>query len=703
MYMKFEMDKILQLEYLEQCILKLDNEIDNIANDSSIHYDFDSIMLLDVSQLVELFSRYNISYSAIIKYKESNLVDNSEYSDLFPLSNSISVNNNEILKNNVLDCIEKLNEKISSELKVKIDELEQVKNFIKGIISFLTIDHIATKEDIENLVKLIENSDLTDDEKVQFSFLISKYLIDRNKSLTVPKTLIVGVSSDFETELSKIYDESEQIETTYLNDSEYKYADIINEYYKKYQEMFIDAGFNGMELEEILAFAHGVANEIIINENSVSKIDFVLKIANLLFVLKNTTDEIEVADTLEELKKCDRMVETSKLSEELVVSVNQTLEALIDLSTIPADENNRVSLISELNLLVKKLTDNILSSEEIKEIANKYTELKKFVDKIIDNKNIFNTLTQMQKTVEDLINYASANNIQDYFNKLVVKQAKIIEIIQVVNTQGLNDLTINEVINSLTSSIQEIYENIHGTKKKDNTKMEKVELESFVLFDVDDKGQSYVISRDLNRKYPKNFVDDSLTQEEITSGFHDYVKLIYDLHVLGQPEIVFTNTPHMSKIMDHVFLDPENRKSKTPMKRIRPLPRSFSRFVDEKIILYPGTPMYEQVSTIFKEMFPWITFSNNGQLVLYINFASGIKRVEEDLYDVAIARYKNRISVYKKLSESGNTNVKLTDEECNLLRELIKISVNVCDELSKLHPEVKFEFFTGKGGINHGL
>jgi len=155
----------------------------------------------------------------------------------------------------------------------------------------------------------------------------------------------------------------------------------------------------------------------------------------------------------------------------------------------------------------------------------------------------------------------------------------------------------------------------------------------------------------------------------------------------------------VGKILDKVYYDPESREHPTGMVRVRPIRNTVARFIEQRIILNSGTEIHNQVCGIVNEVLPLTNINQDEDFVIYINYASGMKRKDEGTYDIAINRF-DKSTVLRRMFMNGKTS--LTDEECRMLREIVMKSVDAYFALEDMNPDIKFNFIREGGAKTRG-
>lgn len=700
--MKIDIERILQLDYLNSCLLQINANIEEIKSNTVEHYDFNTIVAMNEESIKILFNKYGVDYHNVIEYKNSVFLEDFEYADLFPLSVAASLEKKKKLEQTVLTVISELNSKIdlvNDNIRKSVSLMEQNLNLINEIIRIVSSDKRFTLEEINAFSQMIIKSNLSDDDKFNLSYVISKYLIEKNRTLLEKISPIIEEDTrketlDFEQSLSDVYDELDSDKDSDKKES--PHLEIINKYYGKYEELFKQTGL-GDNLDDALVVANelsvGLSHEI----DSIAKEDFCIEIANLLHLLKFMYDDADiVSEALSELEKLDNLydeyISILDNNDRLLIDVNVDRE-FIDLLEI--DSSDKKKIADQLKKIFNELKDNIISSKRREEIEKEYSNLKPEIEKLREKVNILTSLFKLKESIENKITSLSrsvSSSNSNLYEVLIELQEKISILIDKVEEHGIDD--------NILMSIDEVSKQFDGiemptTSTKENESVGHVKLKGFVLFDFDEDNVPYVVN-DLDPKSKDNNIDITIEHGKLAAGLREYCKLIKDLLLIGKPEILANGSPsYIDTILYNIYVD--NKNHSTSMVRIRPLRNSVARFVEQKVLLLPGTEIFEQVTGIIKEILPNVEISPDEEFSLYVNFASGMKQTDVELYEHSKRRYNLQSPLHKMLiADSGKK--KLTDEQCKLLREFIHMSLDAYSKLEKKNPMVKFDVIDQIGG-----
>ena len=80
----------------------------------------------------------------------------------------------------------------------------------------------------------------------------------------------------------------------------------------------------------------------------------------------------------------------------------------------------------------------------------------------------------------------------------------------------------------------------------------------------------------------------------------------------------------------------------------------------------------------------------SGDINIYINYASAMKRDDEHLYNIAINRFTQKSLLYKIFNEPKNK-TQLSDNECDLLKDIIHASLDAFSKLEKINPDLHID------------
>lgn len=695
--MKFDVNKLLDLDYLNSIALQLNGDIQGLKIQFLKTYDLEMLKNESIENINSLFSQYNLSNKYILQYFQTDFITSDwEFAYLFSDDISYSSELRDSIKQKAISEIEQLNAKIieiNNDYQKRIDALEEKLDFINTFIRFVKFDTVITGYDIDYLRDLIFAASFSDEEKLLLSYNVVKYSIGKINERTV-KTVEVDTSS-FEKTLNDAYSSSKYKESTNEKIIEPTYSETILGYYDYHKKLFSEEGL-GSTLSECMETAHALSEGIKVSIDSISKTDFCVEMASLLYELhlkqKSTHfSHDEIADILMDLGKLDRIYEENiknqERKEELLTEINNDLDTILMLD-FESSFKDRVK--NQLGLLQIELKENFINSKRLNEIIKEYESISKKIVKIPEICKQVKKLEKLAEKIKKLISVSklpSKNLTEDYYNNLYLLKNKVYDFINVVSTNGPDK--------DFDRKIQQIEFEVSKYLRVENTNS-RITLKGFVLFDVDESNNAYVVS-DLDPNNKDALIDKGILKNKLNLGYADYSNLIKDLLLYGVPGIMKDEIPAcIEEILDKVFYD-KNRKNATGMVRIRPLRNSVARFISQKILLKPNTEMHKQVVGIIQEILPNVVISPNEEFALHINFASALKESDEGSYDIAISRYSNE-SVLYKLFMANPDRTSFTKEELSLIKDIVNMSLDAYSQLKKNNENLTFDIIDKIGG-----
>lgn len=695
MYMEIDINRLLDLNYLNEFISRLNLEIDTLRGQFVNLYDLDNIRTMDVDSIIKLFDKYDCSCENIIQLSNSVFIDSAwEFADLFQADIDNSSNMKEELVTLAQKEIDKLNEKIVSinnEYKESIFLLSEKLTFVNAVYKLVNSDGYVLDEDIVNLNTLINESNWDDSVKFKFSLDLVQLLIGKIKVISKKIEEEPEVSL-FETMLDEVYTTSESDNLVYETLTEPIYSETVLAYYKQYKHLF-DAEGLGNDLGEIMTLACSLSSEAIVSSESMTKEHFCIKLAALLYELNQIkrgekVEHDEYADIMFDLDKLEKIY---NVDNELITSKNELYDTiqgdLVIIDTISESIEFKEKIKNKLRLIQIELKNNLISSSRKEKLYSEYNEIKKYINKLPEVMKQLNVLRKFNTKIVKMLAKKDSEYgyiTEEYYNDLNNLQQNILELIDKVGVDGPIDY-MSDVINN--------YERIVSKYLRTS---KKVELKSFVLFEIDKTGEPYVVS-DLDFHNRNNLIDEGTPNDKLGGAFHDYSTLIKDLLVYGVPGCMKDGTPaYIEKILSNVNYD-NDRNYPTGMVRIRPTRNSLVRFISQKVVLHTNTRIHEQVVSILQEVIPNVKIDHDKDFSLYLNFASSIKSGDFDSYEEAIKRYSRHGLLYK-LFLSDDKKVELTEEECSMLRDIINLSLDAYLKLEKDNKYLEFDIVNQIGG-----
>lgn len=695
--MKIDVNKLLDLEYLNELILQINSDIDKNKASFLQRYDLDILKKMELDAVNSLFSQYSLNNTGVRQYLESDYIDEKwEFADLFSDDISYSAGLRDDVRAKALEEINMLNSEIdiiNAGFQRNIDELQNYLQLVSNIIKILNNKAVVSEEEIDELNALVINSLLSDEDKFLFSYNIVKYLAEQIKSKTKDDTKTD--TSLFEREIEDIYATS-----NYSDDNAYEgikdptYSETIMSYYKYYKKLFDEVEFGG-SITEVINFCSGLSRGIDTSVSSLSKEEFCIELVELLSLLneenkRERSNQDLIADILIDLNILDKLYEDDiKFKEDKKELLSKVENRISIVDSLNVDDKFKQKILNRLSLIRIELKNNLINLKRKDEILKEYESIELDIEILMDTRRCLLELEKLSKKIVNMLKHGRFSNGDDsYYLNLTSLQADVLKLIDIISENGVNNEIYRE-IKSVREEFNEYIENEGDAKK--------TELKGFVLFDFDEDNRPYVLS-DLDPDNKNNMIDSSLLQKKMTSAFDDYNILIKDLLLYGTPGIIKDGVPtHMDRILNPVFFD-TNRNNPTGMVRIRPMRNSLVRFIGQKVNLRAGTEIHNQVIDIIQDVIPNVTINPNDDFAIYVNFASALIHSEHSVYDSAINRYLRNSPLHKMLI-CDNEKVKLTDQECKILKDIVQMSYNTFSELEKANDYLSFDVITQTGGM----
>lgn len=678
--MRYDINNLLDLDYLNNTISQLENEVNVFKNQLVESYDMDDLRKLDIDEINGIFLKYDISFANIIQYLNSDFINQDwEFADLFADDIEYSKELEEKLKEMALLELEKLNDAINLNNQKILEEINNIESDIlslKKILEILDDNYFVLEEDIKWLVEFTDKQNCNLSELYRFSSEISKFLISKNKEILENKAK--KDEREFETSLDDIYGKDEEIqESIYLEE--------IKKYYNKYRVMF-DMINLGSELDEIMELSNELSMGI---EKINSSDDFCISLGSLFYKIYNAEDNMEIEKLFTEIITLDNFYEENmNRANLLLIEIENFVNRIkrIPVGYLTVDFYDK--MIGLLGLYKKQILENIFNSLIYDEIVDLLEKSNKTVNQVTYltelNNEIINLLNSASSSLSELTNqnYLELSNIQ----------TDILYYIDIVMHDGYN-LDAEKVYNDYLVLMEKY-------KREEIIEDEKINLNGFVLFDFDEGNTPYVIS-DLDPHSKYNLIDVSILHGKCDSGFQDYSDLINDILLYGVPRAVYgdSNNNYLYKLITPVYSDKNSRKNHTGMIRIRPSKSSLVRFISRDVVLKPGTQIHNQVINLLKEILPNIEVDNTKEFKLVVNFASSMKGSSDESYRECMLRYDRRSPLYR-LFFSDMSKDKLSEKEYDLLRDIIHMSLDAYFKLEKVNERLQFDIIRQVGGKN---
>lgn len=702
--MDIDIKRILDIDYLKELILQKSDEIRILNGGFNEQYDLNMLRDKRNEEIKSLFGIYEVNSDNVIAFLGTMSFDEWEFSDLYEddreEARTIEIDS----ENRALADIDELNDKIelvNEEIRESILELETNLDFIRIILRVLDNNGYVLEEDINNLEIVIKESELEDKDKNFITREIVSYLIERKIGIEkiVEKTekhdeeLTID---EFEDSLDRIYASSNYKREEYDVDlSNCIYGENILEYYNKYKELFIECGL-GSTLNEVFVMCSDLANGLNEMGNSVSKEEFCVRVGNCLNILYQDKQEVEyesdmIIKVLSELDVLyQENLELFKYKKVLLDDIEDSLE-VVYLTNIDGLFIKKIS--NDLEKLYDELDGNLINGSRKEEIVLELSSLKSRVRELSELESLLGKLIKFENEINEML--STGYKLDDnFYNGLSELQSRVNNIILSTKDNGLGVDSLY-IIKNIGDDVEKYRVLLLGNGIEVEKK--KVDLKGFVLFDSDINNQPYVIS-DLDKKN-KKMIDDSIESKDLASGFDDYCKLVDDLLRYGKPSIMRNGMPRfVGRLLDDVFYDLDSKKE-TGMKRIRPIRNSVARFIEQTVTLNKGTGIHKQVCEIINEILPLTNINQDEDFVIYINYASGLKIKDKDMYKEAVNRF-NKATVLRRMFRDGKTS--LNDDECKILREIVMKSVDAYFALEDINPDFKFDFIREGGAKTRG-
>ena len=676
-----DVKKILQLDYLREFVSRCNKLVAEENNKKKKLYTYEQIMSMDDDSIKSLFG--NLSCKKIIKMKNTVFIDETwEFFSLYADDLEHSKEQKRLLEQEAREEVLNFNNKLkefNNGINSIIDDIKERFQLIELFIKLIEFDGLIPGEDIEKLNKMIVISPLfsNDDDRFEAHLKIIKYLIKNDKKF-IP---IDSVNPDiFNSKLGQV------IKTSTFDDTKEEkvpYQDIILSYYETYKFLMQDVGYS--DIYKLMEDSKDVVE--FIDDNSLSKDAFCLHLGFLLYTLSNIYDiEIE-KETLEKLSLLD------KLYSENTINVSKKNEMLKQLEVFDSKVNgNEIKLIRKLRNRIKLLKSDlsdIISNSKFLELENEFKDIKWYIDNLSLILDLFKKVNMGIVNVDDTFKNLSDSSDIELLNSLREELLAFDDVI-------ISDKNIKVVENR----VNEIFALIDGIKIKlaggEKTKsMDKVILKGFVLCDFDKNNQPYILN-DLEKSHKNEMVDISIEPKKLTKGFTSYGKLMTDLFLRGNTEKLDNNDSqgyNTDKLNEPVYWDIKSRNhdNETGMYRLREDRNGVERFVEQRIVLHYGTMIYQQVTNIIKDIIPNVLFEPSCDINLYINYASGMKHTDEQLYNIAIKRFKRKSPLYRLFNEPKNK-TELSEWECSLLKDIIHSSLGAFNKIEDINSELHFDF-----------
>lgn len=691
-----DVDKLLQLDYLNDLIMQLRDSVDDKKKLFVSKYSFETLLELSIEEVNELFNKYGVSNENYIKYLDSDFLDESwEFADLYSDDINYSFEQKEKLKELALSEIIEINNKVDEEndkIQEEIDILSDYLNKLNIFYKALNDDDLIIDEEVDQLKEFIMTYPLIeDDERFKLSINVIKYLITSGKIILLKKELVN--TDGFNDELNKIYNDSlvkEDKKIKKQKDSPYK--KFIEDYYKKYKFLFDEQGYN--DIFELMVGVGGLFNEITDDTNSFVKSIFCIKVAALLCQLNYCDDEDVAQDILTKLLELDDFYsedsELSKFKIKYLKKIDEFIKKLSDSKFKSFDD--RIRLLNRLNILKIELENNIFNKKRKKTFKEEFETLYSLFVIMLENIENVEKINHNCDKVNELLNDSDiASKLgNDLYNELVSVQEKMLKLQKTIKKKSV-DKEISSKLQICMDTLVKVDNKLNSSSDKENN----FNINGFVLFDINSDGNTYVLN-DFDLSDENNLIDSTIKSEKLNKGYENYSKLISDLHIIGNVEKLSNDDSNTksSKLCEPIFSDLDKTQL-TNMIVLKEEVSGVEKFVCQKIVLEVGSVMYEQVTNIIKELLPNVILNASDKLYIYLCFVSAMKVKSEDIYEISMNRYSSEKSLSKLFAKDS-----LTEEELGMLKEYIQLTLNTYLELEKINPKLNFEDIKHIGGLD---
>ena len=694
--MRMDVEKILDLEYINSLIFGFSNEIDSLKSKFVSSYEFDTIIGMSKEDIVALFDKYGLSSLNILAYIDSDFIDsNWEFADLFQEDILHASELKEEKKLRAIDELNKLNNKISLDNTGHQKEIDMIQVDLDRVVylkDILEKDGVLSEQEIEEL-KAYLFTVLADNREVYLaSYMITQYLIE--KSSTIVKEEEVEDTAEFEKTLDEVYSKIQYEDDMDDLVTEPTYPETTLIYYDFYKDLFKECGL-GDNLQNVLEVAHDISQGLNKSANSISKIDFCIELAFLLYSLNEEykhekINQEKVTNVLVDLGILDRRYDEDlslrDFKDNLLEKINRDFSVL-SLACTNASVMQKQSY--RLNLLKQELLDNFINNNRKEELLKEYASIKEDMEKIMFIVRQKDKLIRIKDKIIKLLSVNRNSNLgESYYLGLTSLQGEVLNLIESFDERAY--------VEDISLDIAKIANELSKYDSSDEKKV--VDLQGFVLFDVNEENETHVVT-DLDIKNKDNFIDESMDKTKLASSLNQYNGLIDDLLSYGEPGIIKKNmsSSGTDKIVANVYLDPRSKKNPTKMVVIRPHTTSVVRFLSQRFVINPGTKVFGQVMNILQELLPGISINNTEPFAIYLNFVSSIQRNTEEVYHVGISRYNKQSNLYNLLTHMSSKE-ELTEEECEMLKDYIKLTLNAYSELENKNENLSFDIINQIGG-----
>ena len=359
------------------------------------------------------------------------------------------------------------------------------------------------------------------------------------------------------------------------------------------------------------------------------------------------------------------------------------------------EENfERNDIIEILQLSYSEIDDDLFSMAFVTLLAK--------IDKMNNSESISLYTNIMEALCKKYLLLCNYNNVASELKKIY--QYKLDDDDKIIVNWMRNSL--EEAKNKNYSEIEvknilnNIYEKIHEIKsKKLNESLDsnnEIELKSFILFDYyldENNNKQTFITTDLDDNNNRSLIDNSIDKSKVKiNGYDDFNELIDDLLLYGKPKTTLNSNDKVEKFIRPVYYTNSSyeiintsSKNTTGMYRIRPKVVSYTRFIDEQIILIPNTNKFNIITKLLESKLNNVKIDKNKTFSIYLNYVNSFKRDDTDAYKIAINRQKR--SKLKELLKKEE----YSKDELEELSNIIDITLNSYKELENINNNFNFK------------
>ena len=682
-----DVNKLLQLDYLKKFNSELDILIKQEENKKIGEFELDVLLSMDRDKIVSIFNEYGIKCENILEKLDSLFLDEKwEFFDLFEDDLEYSMNQRQLLDEKVKIEVLELNKKVEANnerINIAISKLKEKKQLIGLIINFIETSSLIKGEDINELKELILVSQLIkENERLDACLLIVKYLIESGKRIIFNKDNIK--TDEFDKSVEEAYESSTYQEQYEDKSISIPYYEVIMKYYNKYKDLIEVAGY--VDVFELIESSSNILENI--DVDSLSKDDFCLQLGCLLYQLCYIGETNLEKEVLMELSKLDLLYDEDKGN----ISTKNEMLTLID-GFFSKLEGMDISLLNKIRTRLKVLKSNlkdIISNKRISELVLELNDIKRHIDNLAEILNLIKQVNEYTQKIMDIFNSSKIDSDDSLL--LSSLQNKLSEYeFNILSERQFKDVR-KELFDCFVK-VDEILVRLQKSNVADETK-NKILLRGFVLCDCDENNRPYILD-DLELSSKNKMIDKSIEPKKLKKGFDAYNKLVNDLFLLGNTEKLDNNDSYgynIDRLNEAVYWDTKNKthENETGMYQIKGERNGVERFVEQRIVLHNNTLIHKQVIDIIREILPNVEFDSSGDINIYINYASAMKRDDEHLYNIAINRFTQKSLLYKIFNEPKNK-TQLSDNECDLLKDIIHASLDAFSKLDEINSYLHLE------------